>query len=107
MDRDALLQLIFPEGSSDFLQLSWVVLIFAAVLFAVLFEVSVLAVRVFNPDDDTTAGPGGLSMSSMSSMSSMASVDLPDEEVSSRTYFHLCYHNTCYVQAMKKGMWCM
>jgi hypothetical protein len=75
VDRDALMQLIFPEGSSEFLQLSWVVVIFAALLFAVLFEISLLAIKIFNSDDGSSGGPG------TNSMASMSSVDLEEEEV--------------------------
>lgn len=101
VDRDALMQLIFPEGSSDFLQLSWVVLLFGAVLFAVLFEISVLAVKIFNPDDDTPAGPGGRSMASM------ASIDLPDEEVRLQPLFHSCSKDTCGAGCDEKGLCCL
>eukprot|EP00884_Botryococcus_braunii_P021416 jgi/Botrbrau1/7959/Bobra.9_2s0115.2 len=81
VDRDALMQLIFPEGSSDFLQLSWVIVVFAAVLFAIIFEVSLLAIKIFNSDEDSAGGPGTMSMSSV------ASIDLDEEEVGSHPAF--------------------
>jgi hypothetical protein len=51
-----MLRLIFPEGSSDFLQLSWVFLIFAAVFAAVVFELSLLAVKIFTTTEDPVTG---------------------------------------------------